>query len=228
MTQVLAIIPARGGSKGVPGKNLRIIDGKPLIVHSIDQALAARAQMDIIVSTDDPEIASVARAAGANVPFMRPAELAKDTTPTEPVLLHALEHMENAGNGYDAVMLLQPTSPLRLSGTIDRAIDEFTNAGADSLVGVAETHAFHWWDGDAPTASYDYANRPRRQDIPPEETTYRETGSIYLTRSDILKRHRNRLAGRIHLFKMEPCETWEIDSELDFAILEVLMRKVRT
>ena len=184
--------------------------------------------MDVVVSTDDDELANISRDAGAAVPFMRPAELAEDATPTEPVLLHALEAMEAEGKNYDAVMLLQPTSPLRLSGTIDRAIEEFVKSGADSLVGVVETHAFHWWDESPVRASYNYSNRPRRQDIPADETTYRETGSLYLTRTDVLKEHRNRLAGNIHLFKMDPLEMWEIDSEVDFEILEVLMRRVAT
>ena len=122
---VLAVIPARGGSKGIPRKNLREVAGKPLIVWTIEQALAARPTMDVVVSTDDAEIAEVARAAGARVPFLRPAELAQDTTATEPVVLHALAQARAEGSHPQAVMLLQATSPVRLPGTLTRALDEF-------------------------------------------------------------------------------------------------------
>lgn len=224
MKRILAIIPARGGSKGVPNKNLRELSGKPLIAWSIEQALAANGVTDVIVSTDDPEIAAKARELGAQVPFLRPAELATDTAPTEPVMVHALEFMERSNDRYDAVMLLQPTSPLRVIGTIDAAIEQFDSLGADSLLGVAETHAFFWQQSPV-RASYDYTERPRRQDIRPMDRRFRETGSIYITGRDAFLNARNRLVGKISLFKMHECESWEIDSEVDFAILEVLMKQ---
>ena len=120
--RILCVVPARGGSKGVPGKNLREVAGKPLLVWTVEQARAARPALDVVVSTDDEQIAEVARAAGAAVPFLRPPELARDTTPTEPVVRHALEAARAAGAAPDAVMLLQATSPVRLPGTIDRAV----------------------------------------------------------------------------------------------------------
>ncbi|WP_188236167.1 acylneuraminate cytidylyltransferase family protein [Sphingopyxis sp. LK2115] len=222
---VLAIIPARGGSKGVPGKNLRPLAGKPLIAWSIEQALAAKGVSDVLVSTDAEDIADVARSFGADVPFLRPAELATDTAPTEPVMLHAVERMEAmGGKRYETILLLQPTSPLRLPGTIDGALGAFAADNADSLLGVVESHAF-FWQTDPVRASYDYTNRPRRQDIAETDRHYRETGSLYLTKRDILLEKRNRLAGRIALYRMRECEGWEIDSEIDFEIVEALMKQ---
>jgi CMP-N,N'-diacetyllegionaminic acid synthase len=135
---LLAIIPARGGSKGVPGKNLRSIAGKPLIAWSIEQALAAKSVSEVVVTTDSEDIAEVARQFGASVPFLRPAELATDSAPTEPTMLHALLEMEKGRGRFDQVLLLQPTSPLRLPGTLDNAFAAFLTAKADSLLGVVD------------------------------------------------------------------------------------------
>lgn len=220
----LAIIPARGGSKGVPGKNIRPIAGLPLIAWTIRQALECAASLQVTVSTDDEAIAAVARDHGADVPFLRPAHLAEDTTPTEPVMLHALDWHEARGDRFDAVMLLQPTSPLRLPGTIDAAIRAFEDARADSLLGVCENHHFFWQNRSAPTALYDFRNRPRRQDIPADQRWYRENGSIYITSADQFRKGRNRLCGRIAMHVMHEVEGWEIDSLTDFAIVEALMK----
>lgn len=221
--EYLAIIPARGGSKGVPRKNLRLLCGKPLVAWTIESARTARRVGRVIVSTDDDEIARVSTLAGAEVPFRRPVELAQDTTPTEPVLLHALEAMEERGYRPDAVVLLQPTSPVRRAGTIDRAIEHFEAREADSLVSVCATHHFFWRDPRAPRAMYDYRNRPRRQDIAEPERWFRENGSIYITSASKLRASGNRLAGAIALYTMSEHESWEIDSELDFRIVEAMM-----
>ena len=112
---ILCVIPVRGGSKGVPRKNVRSVAGRPLVVWTIEQALAARPALDVLVSTDDQEIADVARAAGADVPFLRPAELARDETPTEPVIRHAIDARTAQGRRPDAVMLLQALSLIHIS-----------------------------------------------------------------------------------------------------------------
>ncbi|HEU5068307.1 MAG TPA: acylneuraminate cytidylyltransferase family protein [Sphingomicrobium sp.] len=224
--RTLAIIPARGGSKGLPRKNVRPIAGKPLIAWSIEQALQAQPRMTVLVSTDDEEIRAIALEYGAECPFLRPQEFATDAAPTEPVLEHALDWYARNGLIFDALMLLQPTSPVRLPGTIDAALAQFQNEGADSLLGVVENHHFFWSDVTAPKALYDFRNRPRRQDLTPDQRWYRETGSIYATRTDAFRRSRNRLSGRISMFLMQEEEGWEIDSSTDFAAVEALLSRV--
>lgn len=224
----LGIIPARGGSKGVPGKNLRPIGGKPLIAWTIERALAAPSVDTVLVSTDDERIAAVAREHGAEAPFLRPAELATDEAPTEPVMAHALDWYAARGQTFDTITLLQPTSPLRLNGTIEAAFRQFRDEGADSLIGVVESHHFFWRRGAGAGAEafYDYGNRPRRQDIAAADRLYRETGSIYISRVDAFRRSGNRLSGSIALFVMDELEGWEIDSEADFAVLDALVARM--
>ena len=221
--RILCVVPARGGSKGVPRKNLRVVGGKPLIVWTIEQALSARPAMDVVVSTDDEEIATVARSAGALVPFLRPADLALDTTPTEPVVRHAIAAARAAEAAPDAVMLLQATSPVRLPGTLSRAVAQLGATGVDSLVGVVPQAPFIWAEGGAdagPTAAYDVTARPRRQDLTPATLRYRETGSLYLTRTWVYDGLDNRLGGRVGLFVMDELEGIDVDTELDLQVAD--------
>jgi CMP-N,N'-diacetyllegionaminic acid synthase len=223
------VVPLRGGSKGVPRKNLREVAGRPLLAWTVEQALAAHPVMDVVVSTDDPEIADVARRVGARVPFLRPAELARDDTPTEPVVRHVLESVRAEGAQPDAVMLLQATSPVRLPGTIDRAVAEFAAGDLDSLVGVVEQAPFIWTDADPPTATYDVGARPRRQDLTAGQRRYRETGSLYLTRPWVYDELDNRLGGRVGLFVMDEVEGVDADTELDLLVAEqTLLRLTAT
>ena len=223
---ILCVIPVRGGSKGVPRKNARLLAGKPLLSSTIQHALEAHSGLDVLVSTDDPELAEIAREAGADVPFMRPSSLAEDTTATEPVVLHALDHRISEGRRPDAVMLLQATSPIRLPGTLDRAVAQFTSSGVDSLVGVVPQTPFLWQVGEVPRAHYPVSARPRRQELSSEEMFYRETGSLYLTSTHTLQVEQNRLGGRIGLFVMDECEGTDIDNEQDFRISEVILRQL--
>ncbi len=218
--RLLCVIPARGGSKGVPRKNLRVLAGRPLLAWTVAQALAARPAMDVVVSTDDEEIAQVAREAGALVPFVRPPELARDDTPTEPVVRHAIAAARAADAAPDAVMLLQATSPVRLPGTVSRAIAQLEATGADSLVGVVPQAPFLWTDGPEPSAAYDVTARPRRQDLTPQTLRYRETGSLYLTRTWVYDELDNRIGGRVGLFVMDEVEGVDADTELDLAVAE--------
>ncbi len=209
----LCVIPARGGSKGIPRKNLADCAGKPLIAWTIEQALAVDG-LEVVVSTEDAEIAEVAASYGAEV-LVRPAELAQDTTATEPVVLHAIA---SRAERPDRVMLLQATSPVRLPGTLARALAELDDAGADSLVGVVAQAPFLWWATDPPTADYDVTRRPRRQDLTPDRLRYRETGSLYVTRTEVYLEQHNRLGGRVHLFVMDEVEGVDIDTPLDLEV----------
>lgn len=230
MKNVLCVIPVRGGSKGIPRKNLRPIAGRPLVEWTVLQALEAQADLAedvrfrVVVSTDDRELADIAAAAGAEVPFLRPAELAEDTTATEPVVEHAMAHYRHHGFPPDAVVLLQATSPLRLPGTIARAVREFERCGADSMVGVIPQGPFIWAAGKTPRAEYDVMNRPRRQELTRETYRYRENGSLYVTSADIYDQLHNRLGGTIELFIMDDVEGVDIDTPIDFAVAEAQLR----
>nr|WP_136249818.1 acylneuraminate cytidylyltransferase family protein [Ningiella ruwaisensis] len=223
-----ALIPARGGSKGIPNKNIKIMNGQPLITWSILQAKASKKISRVIVSTDDETIADIARKAGAQVPELRPKHLATDVASTEVVMLHALDTWmkdESNKNGH-AMVLLQATSPLRLANSIDSAISLFEQQQADSLVSVCSSHAFFWKNPSAPEPLYDFRARPRRQDIEPKDQQYRENGSIYITDTQLLSREKNRLGGKIAMFQMKECESWEIDSMTDWLIVETMMKEV--
>lgn len=223
---ILCVIPVRGGSKGVPRKNARMLAGKPLVLWTIEQALAAHPRMDVIVSTDDEELAQIARNAGAEVPFMRPPELATDQIATEPVVVHAIKHRIAEGKPPHAVMLLQATSPVRLPGTLERAIAQFKSSGVDSLVGVVPQTPFLWRAGTettSPTPSYLVDSRPRRQDLSASDYFYRETGSLYLSRPELYLEKNNRIGGKVGLFVMDDVEGNDIDHEHDFVATELLL-----
>lgn len=222
----VALIPARGGSKGLPGKNMMEINGFPLIYWSIKQALASERISAVYVSTDCEVIASSAQSLGAHVPFLRPAELAADTSTTESVMLHFCGWMRDHDVKADNLVLLQPTSPIRLPKTLTAAVEFFEHHNFDSLVSVSESHRFFWnrnSRGEA-VSSYDYKNRPRRQDIKEVERLWVETGSIYISTIEGLIKENNRLFGDIGLFETDECESQEIDTMTDFYICEAIMK----
>ncbi|WP_385897852.1 cytidylyltransferase domain-containing protein [Tessaracoccus sp. O5.2] len=221
----LAVIPARGGSKGIPRKNLLSVAGKPLIVWTIEQALAVPG-LRVAVSTEDPEIATAAAAAGAWV-IARPTDLAQDDTATEPVVEHAIVDCTERFGRPDRVLLLQATSPVRRPGTIGRALAQFDRDGVDSLVGVVPTPPFIWsLDGDQAVAHWDWQRRARRQDMRSDQLRYRETGSLYVTRTDIYERTHNRMGGRIGLFVMDEIEGVDIDSIHDVTVAEAALARL--
>lgn len=223
--EVIGIIPARGGSKGLPRKNLLALAGKPLIVWTIEAALAAATLGRVVVSTDDEEIGAVAEKAGAEV-IRRPAELATDTAPTEPAIFHVLEELERA-EGYqpDAVALLQCTSPLRGPDIIDAGVRKLFETGCDAVMTV--TPIQHWYlsgyveGGDVFVAEYDYAKRPRHQEMP---LKFRENGALYVTRREALYRYGNRLGGEVRVIIMDPVRSLDIDTAEDFALAEEVLR----
>ncbi len=229
MTSVLAVIPARGGSKGVPRKNLQNICGKPLIAYSIEAAKGVSRLTDIIVSTEDEEIAQVAVDHGADVPFMRPAELAEDLTPTFPVIMHALEQMEAARAAeYDAVLLLQPTCPLRTAAHIDTAIDMLLSENCDSVVSVLEvsnTHPFRMKRlvGNRLINYIDqgFEDMRPRQVLP---KVYLRNGAIYLNRRQSLIDTQALVGDHCLGMVMDEEESVNIDGRLDLILAESMMQ----
>lgn len=220
---VLALIPARGGSKGIPGKNLAPLADKPLLVHTLEQAMACHGIHRVMVSTDDDEIARCARANGAEV-VQRPADLATDTASSEAALLHALAHLRGAESYEpDLVVFLQATSPLREDDAIDRAIETLRAEGADSLFSACPVHGFVWRRNAAKleALTYDFKQRPRRQDIGEDLL---ENGSIYIFKPWVLHRHGNRLGGKVAVFEMDPLDSFQIDEPGDLELMERLLR----
>jgi N-acylneuraminate cytidylyltransferase len=220
---ITAIIPARGGSKGMPRKNVLPLAGKPLIAHSILDAKEAKLINKVYVSTDDSEITEVSRSYRADI-IHRPNEIAGDTASSESALIHALFEIEKTGVYPDLVVFLQCTSPIRTGLDIDRAIAQLQVENADSLLSVSPSHRFLWEevDGIAKSINYDYRYRQRRQEMKPQ---YAENGSIYIFKPWVLKELRNRLGGKISMFLMSEAAGWEIDSPLDFEIAETLLNK---
>ncbi len=223
---VLAIIPARGGSKGIPRKNIQPLAGKPLLAYTIEHARATPAITRVVVSTDDAEIAAVAEQYGAEV-IWRPAEISGDEATSESALLHALDHLRDS-EGYepDLVVFLQATSPLRQPDDIQKAIETLQQQSADSLLSVAPSHAFLWRlvDGQAGPVNYDYRQRPRRQERAPE---YIENGSIYIFKPWVLREQSNRLGGKIALYVMDPLDSLQVDEPGDLALIEQVMASRR-
>jgi CMP-N,N'-diacetyllegionaminic acid synthase len=222
MKKILAIIPARGGSKGIPKKNIKIINGKPLIFWSIKTALDA-GFYDVVVSTDSEEIADIAINFGATVHELRSNELSQDETPTEPVLLDVFNKYYLKSH-IDAIALLQPTSPIRDLESVRGSIAKFRNLNSDSLLSVVKTHSFFWKNINSPNSLHSFEVRKRRQDLLEEDILYRENGSIYITKIDVLMNCKNRLGGKISMYEMSEYESYEIDTMEDFIIVESLMR----
>lgn len=225
--RVLGLIPARAGSKGVPRKNLRLLAGKPLLHYSVESALGAGRLARVVVSTESGEIAAVARDAGAEVPFLRPAALAADDTPMLPVVAHALRTLAEQGETYDAVCLLQPTCPLRRSADIDGCIELLDRTGADSVVTVLEVPARyhpHWaflQNGDGSLQPATGAPLvPRRQELAP---AFHRDGSIYVTRRSVVLDGNSLYGHRMLGYRTDPEWNVNIDDLDDWARAERLL-----
>lgn len=214
---VLGLIPARGGSKGVPRKNIKLLAGKPLLAYTAEAALAAGKLSRVILSTDDDEIAEVGRACGLEVPFPRPAELALDTTPSLPVVRHALLTLEARGDHYDAVCLLQPTNPLRRAADIDGCIELLEREQADTvftMLAVPAEHNPHWvyfqnGDGSLRLSTGEATPIPRRQLLPP---AFHREGSVYVTRRDVVVLDNSLYGARVLGFEIERRHSVNIDT----------------
>lgn len=227
--KVLAVIPARGGSKGVPRKNIRLICGRPLISYTIEHARAAQHLFHrIIVSTDDDEIASVARQYGAEVPFLRPADLARDESPVIPMLQHAVNCIEEQdGVNMDWICLLQPTEPFRTVTDLKQCLQLGFAGGCDSVISVVRVFATHpilmkRIEGDR-LLPYCFEEREgtRRQEYEPP--AYMRNGSMYLTRRDVLMEQGSIWGRTIRPYVMPLERSVSIDTELDLKLAEIMM-----
>lgn len=227
---LLALIPARGGSKGLPGKALAPLGGLPLIAHSIELARRCPEIERVVVSTDSPEIAAAARAAGAEVPFLRPSELAGDETPMWAVVRHALAELEAADAEYDAVLLLQPTSPARLPEDVHAAVALLAGRpDLDGVVGVTEAHPNPIWaamveqDGLLRPLLAEATSYVRRQDVP---AVVNVNGVLFLWRAEFVRRHEHdpSASARIAGIEIPALRAIDIDSVEDLELAEALLR----
>jgi CMP-N,N'-diacetyllegionaminic acid synthase len=220
----LAIIPARGGSKGIPRKNIKEFNGKPLISYTISAALGSVRVDKVIVSTDDDEIARVANSCGAEVPFKRPAEISKDSSTDHQFLKHAVEWFRERGEIFETIVFLRPTNIFRTSEDIDNAILKLSESSNDSVRGVSKAVYSPYWmkklEGDRLVpfleSEYTYA---RRQLLP---EVFQGNGTVEVLKSDLILNQENFYGDNIGYLKMDDISAIDIDTPLDFAMAEFL------
>tara|TARA_B100000965_G_C19577620_1_gene752026 strand:- start:1298 stop:2080 length:783 start_codon:yes stop_codon:yes gene_type:complete len=223
--EVLAIIPARGGSKSVSHKNLRLVGGKPLITHAVESARAAMCIRRVVVSTDDEKIAQAARVAGADV-IMRPAEISGDDASSESAVMHALEQLETA-EGYrpECIVFMQCTSPLITSEDIDQGFSSFIRTGADALFSAVPYHGFLWEEvrpGEVKAINHDASIRQMRQAC---EHQYQETGAFYIMTTKGFFDAKHRFFGKVACHPIDASRAIDIDTEQDLKLADYLMRE---
>ena len=225
--RILALILARGGSKRLPGKNIRILGDKPLIVWSIDVARGIPEICDILVSTDDPAIANICADAGAYVPWLRPIELASDTASSNDAALHALDWYESVKGAVDGILLLQPTSPFRTGGTVRKGIELFAKHDRKPVIGVSPTNVHPMWtlmmEGDyLVPLMQEHGLKTRSQDLPP---AYIANGSFYMIAPTDLRSNQTFFGSTsIPLIVESKKESLDIDIEFDWYIAESILR----
>jgi CMP-N,N'-diacetyllegionaminic acid synthase len=224
--RVSAIIIARGGSKGLPNKNILDFCGHPLLSWTIRQAQAARHVSDIWISSDSMEILEIGEKYGA-IPILRPSEISGDSASSESAWLHAMDVIESEGSGsapIDYVLAPQVTSPLREPTDFSNAIDLIVKEQSDSLLSVVEVEDFFVWarntTGDIESINYNYLDRKPRQQI---EKRYLENGSFYLFKPSLLRKKKNRLGGRISIYVMERFKMFQIDARDDIELCSIMM-----
>jgi len=224
---ILCLIPARGGSKGLPQKNIKDLCGKPLIAWSIETALRSKYIDEVIVSTDDEDIAKAASKFGALIPFMRPKELAADGSKTMDVILHAIHYFEKAGKIFDIIVLIEPTSPLRETSDIDQALENLISTEqAESIVGIAKvenTHpAFLIKLKDKFLRPYlsDEFKILRRQEI---DDLYFYEGSLYISYTKSLQVRKNFYHEKTLGYIVPKWKSFEVDDIVDFVIIEAIL-----
>jgi N-acylneuraminate cytidylyltransferase len=218
--KIATIIPARGGSKGIPKKNIVDFCGRPLISWSIQQSIGCSLIDRTYVSSDSEEILTVSESFGA-ASILRPEYLATDTSTSEEAILHAMEKIEKDIGSVDLFVFLQATSPLRESLDIENAINTFREENADSLFSSSELEDFFIWhvndEGNLDSFNYDYQKRKRRQDV---NKQYVENGSIYVFKPEVMRKNNNRMGGKIATSTMEFWKSHEIDSMEDLELCE--------
>lgn len=225
-SSILAVIPARGGSKGIPNKNIRPLNNKPLIAYSIEAGKKSQLVDDLITTTDCDKIARIAAEYGSEV-LMRPIELARDETPIVPVVLHVLDVLQEREKQYEYVVLLQPTSPLRTAQDIDEALKMLLKSDADAVISVQRVQHEH------PARLYRIDDRRlspyesqwellNRQDLPP---VYNRNGAVYAIREKILREQKTFFPPNNKPYIMPKIRSLSIDDEIDFLIAEFLMNR---
>ena len=224
--KILAVIPARGGSKGVPRKNIKDLGGKPLIAWTIECAKKSKYLDRVIVSTEDNEIASVAQKWGAEVPFMRPKELAQDDTPGVMPVVHAVKML--AQEGYNYIVLLQVTSPFRMPKDIDSAIEKCVDRGADTCVSLTEAEASPYWmfslsesEKLQPLLEIDIDANYQRQKLP---VVYQLNGAVYVVEISYLLREHRLIDGNTLGYVMSAEHSLDIDTLRDFSVAESMLK----
>ncbi len=226
--EILIIIPARGGSKGIPRKNIKLLNGKPLIAYTIEGALESKFRARVIVSTEDEEIKEVSIKYGAEVPFLRPEELSRDTTPGMEPILHAIDYLqESEGYKPDYVMCLQCTSPLRTSLHIDEAVQALLTGGADSIVSVCESEVSPYWmksieDNKLVNYIKELPVLTRRQDLP---KIFRLNGAIYAAKREVVQNNKSWYTENTLPYVMDRISSVDIDDMLDFMFAELLLKE---
>jgi len=221
--KALYVIPARGGSKGIPYKNIKPLDGKPLICYSIDVARALASDDDICISTDDGKIIEVVEKYGIKVPFIRPDYLAADDSTTNDVLLHAIQFYEQKGIHYDTIVLLQPTSPLRTKEQVSGALSAYDDS-LDMIVSVKQSHAVSVLcqeNSEGYVELYFNKDLKRRQD---SAHFYEYNGAIYVINVQQLKLHSLSGLNKIRKYVMDEISSVDIDTELDFRIADLYLK----
>jgi CMP-N,N'-diacetyllegionaminic acid synthase len=228
--RILGLIPARGGSKGVPEKNIKNLGDKPLLTYTSEVALQSHYLSEVILSSDNPQIITVAKELGVAVPFIRPSVLALDTTPTIDVIIHALEWYQAQNIFFDAVCLLQVTSPFRTVSFLDAAIEKFMASGCDSLVSVQQVppeYNPHWTfevdsRGNLKIATGEEQIISRRQELP---IVYHRDGSIYITKTEVLLRDRSLYGKSTAFIESDPELYVNIDTLADWDKAEEMIKK---
>jgi N-acylneuraminate cytidylyltransferase len=225
LDKVLAVIPARGGSKGVPRKNIKLLNGKPLIHFTIEAAQGLFKNEQILVSTDDKQIKEVAEQKGISVPFLRPSDLATDQSGTYEVLLHAVNYVESIGWNPKIILLLQPTSPFRTKEHINEALKLY-NSELDMVVSVKETKSNPYYvlreeDEKGFLVKSKKSNATRRQDVP---KVWELNGAIYIINIESLKQKPIKEYKRVLKYEMDEFSSHDIDSSLDWVIAEEIFK----